>query len=472
MTVKVEKLQSQAYRKRAKRKIRTFERENPKFIRDPIHDLIKIDSDIVLEVLDTEPMQRLKNIRQLGLASFVYPGADHSRFSHSLGAYHLAGNMLDQLEVDVEYDRLVVQLAALLHDTGHGPFSHLFEKALKEFGYRHNTSHEQWTREIIQGHKEVCTALRKVRRRLPIDVSDVIANNYEPKYLSSIVSSQFDVDRLDYMLRDSVMTGVHYGKYDLNWIMRNLSTAVVQASDEDGEVSLETRIVIDGKRGLSCLENYLLGNYYLYKHLYYHRTIQAAEGMLAKILSRAICLASADSTMSSVLSIIGRDEEIRLEDYLSLDDHVVLAWIHGWAAGDTQDAILRDLSQRLLKRRLFKVFPLDPGEIGWTAYTKLIEAVKKLIEDNGLDPKYYQIISEPARIAYKNFFFLEKNNKLDQEIHFVDSNGEICKYTQVSVEDRYKISKAILGLRSQEHMLIVADEIKDEVGQLVQEATQ
>jgi len=380
--------------------------------------------------------------------------------------------MLDQLDVKDEYDRLVVQLAALLHDTGHGPFSHLFEKALKGYGYRRNTDHEQWTREIVQGHKEVRTALRRVHRRLPLDVSDVIANNYEPKYLSSIVSSQFDVDRLDYMLRDSVMTGVHYGKYDLNWIMRNLSTRVVQASDEDGQLSEETRIVIDGKRGLSCLEDYLLGNYYLYKHLYYHRTIQAAEGMLAKILARALHLASADSTMSSVLSIISRDEEMSLEDYLSLDDHVVLAWIHGWAAGDTQDEILRDLSQRLLKRRLFKVFPLDPKKISWKAYTRLDEQVKQLIEDNGLNPEYYHFLSEPARIAYKNFFFLEKKNKLDQEIHFVDSNGEICKYTQVSVEDRYNISKAILGLRSQEQMLIVADEIKDEVGQLVQEATQ
>lgn len=234
-----------------------------KFIRDPIHDLIRIDSPTILRLLDAEPMQRLKSIRQLGSASVVYPGAEHSRFAHSLGAYHLAGRMLNQLSVKNKRDKLVVAIAALLHDTGHGPFSHLFEAALKEASYEHYQSHEWWSKKIIMEHPQVKRVLGKEDRNLRRDVKDVISNAFQPLYLSSIVSSQMDVDRFDYMLRDSHMTGVHYGKFDLSWMLRNLSIKTFTEYDIDKQPHRVKRIVVDARRGLSSLESYLHGLFYL-----------------------------------------------------------------------------------------------------------------------------------------------------------------------------------------------------------------
>ena len=126
-----------------------------KIIRDPIHDLIRIDSQVILDILDTAPFQRLKRIRQLGLASTVYPSAEHTRFAHSLGVYHLATKFLNQLNIPNEYDRFMIQLSALLHDVGHGPFSHLFESVLKKANPKNAKSHVYWSIKIITEHPEI-----------------------------------------------------------------------------------------------------------------------------------------------------------------------------------------------------------------------------------------------------------------------------------------------------------------------------
>ncbi|MEW5795905.1 MAG: HD domain-containing protein [Candidatus Zixiibacteriota bacterium] len=428
--------------------------KNPKFIRDPIHDLIQIDDQMVLNVLSTEPIQRLKYIRQLGVAFFVYPGADHSRFSHSLGVYHLARRVLNQIHEDDSERRKIIQLAALLHDTGHGPFSHLFEAALKEVKYAHFEKHEKWTNRIVMEHPQV---LQVLGESMCGHVRDVIAGFYKPQYLGSIVNSQLDVDRFDYMLRDSHMTGVHYGKFDLTWMLRNLSRQSYEELDADGEKVPVDKIVIDGRRGLGSLETYLLGNFYLYAHVYYHKTVQAAEGMLVKILRRAIDCAKEDAKrtfLPSVLAKIGANEKLELDEYLQLNDFVVLTWIHEWGKKEI-DTILQDLCRRFLQRKLFKARLVT--DLGGREYADKRDEVKNLLSAKGFDPHYYLVEAEPTRLAYKDFFFLKGAGKALDEVYFVDSDGRVKPFSSIS---KYEVSKAIRDVTLDEKFFIVPDEIE------------
>lgn len=420
-------------------------------------------------------MQRLRNIRQLGFASKVYPGAEHSRFTHSLGVYHLSIRLLDQLGIDNEYHRLVVQLAALMHDIGHGPFSHLFEGMLEDVDYSKKTKHEKWSVDIITNHSEITEILCLISPQLQNDVKEVILNNYNPRYLCSIVSSQFDADRLDYMLRDSYMTGVHYGKCDLNWILRNLSLKDVIAFDEDRrELPADKKIVIEGKRGLSSLEDYLIGNLYLYLHVYYHKTIQAAEGMLVKILTNAIRLVRKNRKKAiemginhPVLLAIADQKKIKLSDYLSLTDHVVMSWIESWSKNSKVPKDLRRLSSDLLSRKLFKTF--DVERLSKIEYSSLIDEIKKIFKLNKLNPDYYLVETEPTRVAYKNFFFLKKKNKLDQEIYFSDTDGIVKEYSVIMGEQKkkYEISNAILNIQFENNLISVPEEVKEDVMKLL-----
>lgn len=434
-------------------------------IRDPVHDLIYIDHPVVWKVLNTGAMQRLKRIKQLGLAYHVYPGADHSRFSHSLGVFHLSLRILDQLAANSNLDvgpeqKLVVQLAALLHDVGHGPFSHLFEAVLGEvWGGRadRTTKHDDWSKKIIMEDSELRSVLDNESPTLARDIKDVISNNYKPNYLCSVVSSQFDADRLDYMLRDSMMTGVQYGKFDLNWILRNLSLRSVTEFDVDREPHNAERIVIDARRGLSSLESYLLGNFYLYVHVYHHKTIQAAESNLLSILRCALdCAGKAKyrKHFHPIILKLAKGDTLFVNEYLRLDDSVVLSWIENWSEA-AFDPTLKDLCDRFLSRNLFKSVPLR--DYTWSKSIEIYNEKKEQLERNGLNPRYYLSLSDPSRVAYKNFFFLRRENKLDQEIYLIDHKGEVVRYSEIS-ED-YKISRAVLEVRLDDNLLILPREI-------------
>ncbi|HMZ52153.1 MAG TPA: HD domain-containing protein, partial [Candidatus Sumerlaeota bacterium] len=188
-----------------------------KLLRDPVHDLIAFDLSrdedrLLLALIDTVEIQRLRRVKQLGMAHMAYQGAEHSRFSHSIGVLHLARRMLAQVERQVPAPqewRVATMAAALLHDVGHGPFSHVMEKFFRE-------DHERWSeRVILSEHTEVNRVLRAFDPQLPKLVTRVIAGDSEPRWLSSLISSQMDADRFDYLLRDSHMTGVKYGVFDL-----------------------------------------------------------------------------------------------------------------------------------------------------------------------------------------------------------------------------------------------------------------
>ncbi len=442
-----------------------------KFIRDPIHDIVKIDNDLLLSVLDSEPMQRLRNIKQLGIAYLVYPGAEHSRFIHSLGVYHLSCSLMDQLDqlesedrkID-DYGRLVVKLAALLHDIGHGPFSHLFEFVLKEVGYKFASKHEFWSKKLIMEHPSLAGLLDKYSPSLKRDVTDVLSNSYKPLYLSSIVNAQLDVDRLDYMLRDSYMTGVNYGRFDLPWIFRNLSLRTVNEPDEDGRVVEKLRIALDARRGLSSLEELLLGNLNLYEHVYYHKTVQAANGIIISALVRAIDILREGKDLgiaSKALSRIAKNEELEVDDYLELTDGTVISWLTRWSlSGD--DEILSDLSHRFLTRNIFKSVDFTDLSGNENACYKIRQQIEEKLREDRKNPRYYCVGIDSDRIGYTplspdEIYVIQKDGmtKPYSEIVFKKDGNEVSK----SIITRLKLRKSLLVLP--EEYVNYAKEIKE-----------
>src|SRR4029453_7664287 len=248
--------------------------------RDTVHNIIRLQTDsdegeLMMRLIDAAEFQRLRRIKQLGLGLYTYQGAEHSRFTHSLGAFHLMTRVLDRLSenytIDAE-DRVAVRAAALLHDVGHGSFSHVMEKVL-------NFHHERWTVQVIlDEHSEIGGLLRSHSSDLPLKVASIIEGTFQPAALAQLVSSQLDVDRMDYLLRDSLMTGAKYGISDLKGIINAL------AIDEGAD-----RIYVEA-RGLYAVEEYLQARYYMFRQVYFHRTLRSAEAVLRSIIRRALQL--------------------------------------------------------------------------------------------------------------------------------------------------------------------------------------
>src|SRR5262249_2241116 len=211
----------------------------------------------------------------LGLGLYTYQGAEHSRFTHSLGAFHLMTRVLDRLGENhaiAKSDRTAARAAALLHDVGHGSFSHVMEKVL-------SFHHESWTvKVVLSDATEIGQLLVAFAPELPQQVAAIIEGKFRPAALGQLVSSQLDVDRMDYLLRDSLMTGAKYGIYDLEWIINAL--AIDEAND---------RIYVTA-RGLYAVEEYLQARYYMFRQVYFHRTLRSAEAVLRSIMRRALKL--------------------------------------------------------------------------------------------------------------------------------------------------------------------------------------
>jgi hypothetical protein len=316
--------------------------------RDPVHGLIELAGDDARlgDVLDTRAVQRLRRIRQDGFASLVYPGAEHSRFGHALGAFHVAGRVTRHLEVAPEVAR-DVKLAALLHDLGHGPFSHAWEVALG------GLSHEAWGGRIVAEDDELAGVLTAIEPSLPARLASFPAGTYRPRFARKLVSSQLDVDRMDYLLRDAHYTGVGYSAYDLDWIIYALGVAPVGSGDDPQD------LVIDFGRGANALEQFLFGRFYMYAQVYYHKTVRAAEILFGKLMER-FALLGRDGREPPGLAIAGklaRGENVSVAEYLALDDARVAVAMEDWA-DRAEDEVLRDLARRLCRRRLFKTLEL------------------------------------------------------------------------------------------------------------------
>jgi len=328
-------------------------------LRDPVHGLIAFEGlaeQVVRSLLDTREVQRLRRVRQLGLASLVFPGAEHTRFAHAVGTAHVMQALQrriaacsDDLPPEQRLDdeaRADGLAAALLHDLGHGPFSHLFEEVLP-----HARHHERWTRDILlEPSTEVHQTLESISPRMSTRVAALLDGDYRLGYLSQSVSGTLDVDRADYLLRDSHMTGVRYGLYDLDWLLHALTFACVEG---------RWVLAVQGRKGLPPVESFFLGRHFMYQQVYHHKATRAADALVRAIfirVSELIVDGSPPDPLLPAFRAAALGEPISVAEYLRMDDAELLTCLSAWEHG--ADPILAELSARLRSRRLPKTVPL------------------------------------------------------------------------------------------------------------------
>lgn len=331
-------------------------------LRDPVHGLVAFEGDaerVISTLLNTREVQRLRRVRQLGLTSLVFPGAEHSRFSHALGASHVMVRLQDRiraihhalpaelrLDAEAAADGLA---AALLHDLGHGPFSHLFEQVVP--GARH---HESWTMDAIRDSStDVHQRLESLSSGMAERVASLLEGRYRLNYLARSVSGMLDVDRSDYLLRDSHMTGVSYGLYDLDWLLQALNF---------GEAAGDWVLAIEGRKGLPPVEAFFLARHFMFQQVYHHKATRGAEALIRGIFTRVGELVRDGSTPEHcprALVAAAKELPVSLGDYLALDDAALLSAFARWS--EHSDPLLSELSRSLMLRHLPKSLPLPAG---------------------------------------------------------------------------------------------------------------
>ncbi len=392
-----------------------------KIVRDPVHDVIAFHTErpldaLLFSLINAAEFQRLRRIRQLGLTSLAYPGADHSRYSHSLGVMETARRILAELQHSfaiTEAQRAICLSAALLHDLGHGPFSHVFERVS-------GVEHEQLTcRVILDQDSEVNRLLRAYDRDLPQGVTDLLQHRPHASFLSDIVSSQLDADRFDYLLRDNLMTGSRYGDYDLEWLLHAL---VVEPGGD--------RLAVHAK-GVSAVEAFLQSRYHMYRNVYFHKVVRSAEGMVRLALQRARRLAvqqrleatGSDQTIQAAL--LGR--QLSIEQFTDLDDISMTHCFKVWTR--SEDPILSRLCRGLLYRRLFKAIEL-PADWDDARAGAAVAAVRAAISAGGGDADYDLFYDEPADTLYEMY---DQTSRMDvRPIHVIGEDGRGVPFASLS----------------------------------------
>ena len=344
---------------------------------DPLHGGIRLDGSdpteaLLIRLIDTPPLQRLRRIRQLGPASLTFHGAESSRFTHSLGVMALARRAFDYLASaypQLKPHRATVLCAALLHDIGHGPFSHTAEEV---FGSRH----EQWTRRIIQESDPIRLSLDRHSPDLRPSIEQVYLHQHPTPLVWQLVSSQLDCDRLDYLVRDSYFTGAAYGQIDLDRIL--------MAMDYD---PVSQQLVVAHK-GLAAIEHYLTVRYFMYAQVYNHpKNLTASWGVTqAFIRARELLKEGRLDADETVIAWLTQDfDSLPLPRYLEGDDVVFMYHLHRWQTHP--DPVLADLCRRFLNRDLLKI--LDVTEYNKSQQTQLLAKVRHQLQLVGLNPRFY-----------------------------------------------------------------------------------
>jgi HD superfamily phosphohydrolase len=363
-------------------------------LRDPVHGLVAFESAeeaIVEELMDTPEAQRLRRIRQLGVTSLAFPGAEHSRFAHAIGAAFVMKLLLARLRaidgalpppqrVTAESAREALA-AAFLHDVGHGPLSHLFEEAIPG-----TPDHETWTERIVLDPSTgVHRALASVDRSLPARVVDLVHGRHGAAYLAKAVSGEFDVDRCDYLLRDAHATGVRYGLYDLDWLLRSLRFAPPTLGAGGGTTPA---LAIDGAKGLPAIEAFITARLFMFQQVYMHKATRAAEWMIRATLARAVEVLRGGGTLDAVPAAVmagARGEPIALGDYLELDDGVLWGAMHAWEG--SRDPSLAELAARIRGRALFKTLELFGEQATPEGRAAALAVARDVARSHGMDPR-------------------------------------------------------------------------------------
>lgn len=354
-------------------------------VRDPVHGLITFEAtgrdarrdQHAWRLINTPEFHRLKRIRQLGVSEFTFPGATHTRFSHSAGVFNTARFLLRVLRRftnDAEFDPYkadTVVLAALLHDIGHGPFSHAFEAVQKGRGAAKN--HENWSAEIIANPQgRIFPILEEFGRGTAQAIADMLTAENPADEYHAIVSSSFDADRLDYLRRDRLMTGSGAGGIDFDWLVDNIRVADVSLAGDDEEGGPTFKTFCLDQKALQAAEAFLLARYHLFEQVYLHKTTRGVETMLRVLLAKVA--SAAENGREKRVGLDRDDALIRffrsggdtVENYLALDDFGVWASIARMVGG--KDGEVADLARRFRERNLYKAidinreFPIEPGE--------------------------------------------------------------------------------------------------------------
>ena len=379
-----------------------------KIINDPVYGFITIDDELIYQVISHPYYQRLRRINQMAMAYLVYPGAVHTRLHHSLGAYHLMGNALNELKskgVEITAgEEQAAKLAILLHDIGHGPFSHALEDVLIE-----GMHHEEISLMIM---KELN---KQFNGQLQLAL-DIFTGVYPKKFLQQLISGQLDVDRMDYLTRDSFFTGVNEGVIGYDRILKMLTV-------HDGELMVE-------EKGIYSIEKFLVARRLMYWQVYLHKTVLCAEQMLRRIIKRAKLVKA--QTQAPLNNFINEPiQTVTLEEFCNLDDYDVLAAIKAWS--HHPDKILSTLCTGIINRQLLKVKyfgePIDENLLK----EKIADACARL-NINEEDAGWLVFTGEAVSSTY---------NFEDEHIHILFKDGSVKDISEV---DNALINQNLGGL--------------------------
>jgi len=378
-----------------------------KIINDPVFGFINLPTGFLYEIYQHPYLYRLNRIKQLGLSSMVYPGATHCRFQHITGAMYLVTEAILQLRLKgheiTEEEAEGLTAAVMLHDIGHGPFSHVLESMLFN-----EVSHEEISLRLMERIN------REVGGRLDTCIS-IFTDHYPKRFLHQLISSQLDVDRLDYLCRDSFFTGVVEGNIDSARIIKMLNV-------------VDDRLVVEAK-GIYSIENFLMARRLMYWQVYLHKTSLAAEKMLVNLLRRAKELTAEGEKLSASPALAfflegclqpGEITEVSLDHFLALDDYDIMSAVKAWQ--HHPDLVLSTLCRNLLNRRLFKMELTDKAP----AASRLAKDLDQLAERLGIsrhEASYFTASNDVSNKIYDNS---------DYDIEILYNDGSIRPVTQAS----------------------------------------
>jgi uncharacterized protein len=381
-----------------------------KIINDPVHGFISISWDIIFDLIEHPYFQRLQRIRQLGLTSFVYPGATHTRFQHALGATHLMNTAINVLRqkghIITDEEAEAANIAILLHDIGHGPFSHALENTIIR-----GINHEELS--LLFMHDLNAS----FGGRLDMAI-EIFTGKYRKKFLHQLVASQLDMDRLDYLKRDSFFTGVIEGVIGSDRIVRMLNV-------------LNDKLVVDIK-GIYSIEKFLIARRLMYWQVYFHKGVLASEILLVNILKRAKELVQKSNlppatpalqyflTNNFSYSDFTTGDKTILDHYAKLDDNDIISSAKIWA--DFTDPVLSRLCNNMLNRKLFRI-ELQKEKFPEMKINQIRNAVMKKYGINTSEAEYFVINDSISNYAYSSE---------DERIQILYHNGELKDVTEAS----------------------------------------
>ena len=396
-----------------------------KVFRDPVYGYVHVYDQLIWDLIQTKEVQRLRRIKQLGGTYMVFHTAEHSRFSHSLGVYEMARKIIRALmhrgTILSEDERLLVLSAALLHDLGHGPFSHSFESVF-------SVRHELFTERIIMENTEVNRVLEAYQKGFATKVRDVINKTYPNPLIISIISSQLDADRLDYLLRDAYFTGAPYGEIDVERILRTMRV-------------VNNKIVYKVS-GMHAIEDYLMSRYQMYWQVYLHSTGRSFDLVIQNMLRRVRELIFSGYEFKRPLEALKDlflEEEPSVETYLKFDDSTISYYASLFT--DEEDEILRDFADRFINRRLLKEVHYTPND----ETNEKLKQVKEYMIELDINPDYYLLTDHSVKTPYD--YYGHKTNCLPDCIELLMRDGSIQEISEVST-----IIKGIIAVKpKQEH---------------------